>query len=139
MSLQSAFDTVKNQPIEEFSKQLKKNVWNSSDVMTKISFTDYSYSLEKENSQETENGIYSLQTIGNYIVIQFLSDLDSTVLHETYSLEFGEKTITEKVNKKTVEKIVTDYDTIIFSPVKITTTDCYASEGKIFTLTPVQE
>lgn len=139
MSLQSAFDTVKNQPIEEFSKQLKKNVWNSSDVMTKISFTDYSYSLEKENSQETENGIYSLQTIGNYIVIQFLSDLDSTVLHETYSLEFGEKTITEKVNKKTVEKIVTDYDTIIFSPVKITTTDCYASEGKIFTLTPVQD
>ena len=52
--------------------------------------------------------------------------------------EFGEKTVTEKVKKKTVEKTVTDYDTIIFTPVKITTTDCFATEGRIFTLTRKQ-
>ena len=71
-------------------------------------------------------------------MIQFLCDSEPSVLNETYSIEFGEKTVTEKDKKKTVEKTVTDYDTIIFTPVKITTTDCFATEGRIFTLTRKQ-
>ena len=127
-----------NPLLSELLKQLKTDSWISSDVMSQISFSEYSYNLQKENSTETETGVYALEKIGNYNVIQFLCDEEHSVLNETYSIEFGEKIITEKVKKKTVEKTVTDYDTIIFTPVKITTTDCFATEGRIFTLTRKQ-
>jgi len=48
-------------------------------------------------------------------------------------MEFGKKTITETVKRKTVEKVVTDYNTIIFVPVKLMPTDCYSAEGYTFT------
>ena len=48
-------------------------------------------------------------------------------------MSFGSKTITETVKKTTVEKVVTDYDSITFTPVKITSTDCFAAEGKTYT------
>lgn len=137
MSLQSAFNDSNADKLQEFSKKLKKSQWNSSDVMTSITFDEYSYSLQKENSSEIETGIYALQKIGNYNVIQFLSNSDFSVLNETYSVEFGEKTITEKIKNRTTEKVVVDTDTLIFIPVKITTTDCFATEGKIFTLNRV--
>ena len=47
-------------------------------------------------------------------------------------MEFGTKVITETVKKQTVEKVVTDYDTITFTPVKLTSTDCFAIEGKSY-------
>ena len=49
-----------------------------------------------------------------------------------YSMEFGTKIITETVKKKTVEKVVTDYDTIIFTPVRISPVDCFAIDGKSY-------
>ena len=82
----------------------------------------------------TESGVYTTENIGNYNVIQFRSDSEGSVLNETYAMEFGTKTITETVKKKTVEKVVTDYDSITFTPVKITPIDCFATEGRIFTL-----
>ena len=135
MSIQTAFQENANPLYSELSKQLTSESWISSDVMSQISFSEYTYNLQKENSTETETGVYALERIGNYIVIQFLCDEDSSVLNNTYSINFGEKIISETVKKKTVEKTVTDYDTIIFTPVKITTTDCFATEGRIFTLT----
>jgi hypothetical protein len=50
-------------------------------------------------------------------------------------MEFGTKVITETVKKKPVERVVTDYDTITFTPVKLTSTDCFAVEGKSYILT----
>ena len=38
------------------------------------------------------------------------------------------------VKRKTVEKVVTDYDTITFTPVKLTSTDCFATEGRSYIL-----
>lgn len=139
MSIQRAFNVTNSNALQEFSKELKKSQWKSSDIMASITFDDYSYSLQKENSAETETGVYALQKIGNYNVIQFLSDSEFSVLNETYSIEFGEKTITERRQNRTTEKSVVDYDSIIFAPVKITTTDCFASEGKIFTLNKVEQ
>ncbi len=37
--------------------------------------------------------------------------------------------------EKTIEKVVTDYDTIIFTPVKITPTDCFSTDGRSYTFT----
>ena len=34
--------------------------------------------------------------------------------------------------KKTVEKIVTDYDSITFTPVKITPVDCFSTDGRSY-------
>ena len=82
-----------------------------------------------------EAGLYSMMKIGTYDVLALRSTSFDTVLNQFYALEFGTKTVTETVKKKTVEKIVTDYDTIIFTPVKITPTDCFATDGKIYTFT----
>ena len=97
-----------------------------------MNFADYTYTLL--NGGLTETGIYSVEKVGTYNVIQFRSDSDGSILSETYSMEFGTKVITETVKKKTVEKVVTDYDTITFTPVKLTSTDCFATEGRSYVL-----
>ena len=138
MSSQSSFGSEKTSKLETFKKELKKkNGWLSSDLMSNIVFDDYSYTLQLDDL--TETGVYATEEIGNYCVIQFRSDSNTSVLGQCYSMEFGSKTITQTVKRKTVEKIVTDYDTITFTPVKITPTDCFAAEGRIFTLSRNQQ
>ena len=80
-----------------------------------------------------------MMEIGSYNVLALRATSFNTVLNQFYALEFGTKTITETVKKKTVEKTVTDYDTITFTPVKITPTDCFATDGKVYTFTRVIE
>lgn len=135
LSLQSSFkDNENSTDIDIFLKELRKGpAWASSDSMVTISFDNYSYTLQ--TSDLTESGIYSTEKIGNYNVLQFRSDSEMSLLNETYAMEFGVKTITETIKKKTVEKIVTDYDTITFTPIKITPTDCFATDGKVYTFT----
>ena len=98
----------------------------------KINFEDYTYRLE--NDVFTETGIYSVVKFGTYDVIQFRSDSEASVLTEAYTMGFGTKVITETVKRQTVEKTVTDYDNITLSPVKITSTDCFAAEGRSYVL-----
>ena len=71
--------------------------------------------------------------IGTYKVIQFRSDTELSFLNASYAMDFGSKVITETVKKQTVEKIVPDSSTLILTPVKITPTDCFATEGRSFT------
>ena len=134
MSSQTSFaDSAKSSKAALFVNELKKGpAWSSSDIMSSIVFDDLTYTLQTNDI--TESGIYYVENISSYSVIQFRCDTDNSLLNETYSMEFGLKTVTETVKKKSVEKAVTDTDTIIFSPVKITPTDCFASEGRIFTL-----
>lgn len=133
MSLQSDFGSKKSSLMENFRTELtKSDSWASSDLMSGISFKDFTYSLQLD--ELTETGVYAMEEIGNYVVIQFRSDSPSSVLNESYSLEFGTKTVTETVKKQTVEKLVTDFDSITFTPVKVTPTDCFSAEGRIFTL-----
>lgn len=135
MSIQSSFNEQGiNLELATFLSELRKGpVWTTTDSLVSISFTENTYML---NANEiVEKGIYSYGKNGNYIILYFRSDLESSFLNDTYALKFGTKTITETVKKKTVEKIVTDYDTIIFTPVKITPTDCFTTEGRVFTFT----
>ena len=96
-----------------------------------MSFDENSYVF---NSGElSENGIFAVMDVGSNKVIQFRSDSEYSILNKCYTMEFGSKVITETVKKKTVEKVVPDYDTVIFTPVKITATDCFATDGKTYT------
>lgn len=131
-SQKSFFNTKEISDLSVFSQELKKgSSWTTADEQFSISFDDYNYTLQTLDF--TETGIYSLCSVGNKCIIQFRSDLEESSLLELYSLDFGQKIITEQVKRKTVEKLITDYDTIIFSPVKITPTEWFPSEGYSFT------
>jgi len=134
MSLQNTFgESAAAEEKSVYLKELQKgDIWKTADAAIALSFGDFTYSLL--NGGLTENGVYSVDKIGAYNVIQFRSDSENSVLAETYSMEFGTKVITETIKKKTVEKVVTDYDTITFTPVKLTSTDCFAVEGKSYIL-----
>lgn len=120
-----------------YQKELQKGQkWSTADSTVSLTFSDYNYSLI--NGGLTENGVYSIFRIGSYNVIQFRSDSEASVLNENYSMQFGTKVITETVKRQTVERVVTDYDTITFTPVKLTSTDCFATEGKSYILTREQ-
>ena len=112
--------------------RLRENtIWRTSDNQAAISFDENSYVF---NSGElSENGIFAVMDVGSNKVIQFRSDSEYSILNKCYTMEFGSKVITETVKKKTVEKVVPDYDTVIFTPVKITATDCFATDGKTYT------
>jgi len=133
LSIQNSFiedNTAKE--IDDYEKILKKaSNWVSTDGITSIKFTDYKYSLKI--AEVLEDGIYSFSKIGADIVLMFRSDSETSLLNDAYSLKFGIKVITETIKRKTVEKTVTDYDTIIFTPVKVTPTDCFATEEKNYT------
>ena len=136
MSLQASFgDSAESNVANEFSRELKKekSLWTNADSTLSISFGDCTYTLQ--NSGLSETGVFSVGKIGSYDIIQFRSDFENSVLCEAYSMTFGTKTVTETVRRKTVEKVVTDYDTITFAPVKLTSTDCFATEGKTYILT----
>ena len=134
MALQETFgDFARTAADETYLKELKKgNIWTTADSSVSLSFDEFTYSLL--NGGLTEKGIYAIAKIGSYNVIQFRSDSEASFLGETYSMEFGTKVITETVKRQTVEKVVTDYDTITITPVKLTSTDCFATEGRSYTL-----
>ena len=134
MVLQDSFGDFAATTVNDlYQKELAKgDIWTTADTTFSLSFDEYKYSLL--NGGLSENGIYSIIRIGSYNVIQFRSDSEGSVLAEAYSMEFGTKVITETVKRQTVEKIVTDYDTITFTPVKITSTDCFATEGRSYIL-----
>ena len=134
MSLQDTFGDFSAVTAESsYQKELQKgDNWVTADSTISLNFADFTYTLI--NGGLTEKGVYSIEKIGAYNVIQFRSDSEASILAETYSMEFGTKVITETIKKKTVEKVVTDYDTITFIPVKLTSTDCFAIEGKSYIL-----
>ena len=134
MSLQETFgDFAAATEKGVYQKELQKgDAWTTADATVTLNFSEFTYSLL--NGGLTETGIYSVEKIGSYNVIQFRSDSDGSILGETYSMEFGTKVITETVKRKTVEKIVTDFDVITFTPVKLTSTDCFAVEGRSYVL-----
>lgn len=132
MSLQSSFEENSVQEKNQLLAQLESEaMWATSDNVNTISLHDSAYTFKFDDMQE--EGLYSMMKIGTYNVLSLRATSFDTVLNQFYALEFGTKTVTETVKKKTVEKIVTDYDTIIFTPVKITPTDCFATDGKAYT------
>ena len=138
MSLQSSIEDTDTEEKNIFLTRLEGDfVWTSEDGNHYISFNDMRYDFVSDT--EHEKGLYSMMKIGSYDVLQLRSTSYSSTLNMTYALEFGTKVITETVKKQTVEKTVTDYDTIIFTPVKITPTDCFATDGRVYTFTKNKE
>ena len=138
MSLQSSFEEPVDEEKNRFLVELEGDtVWNTIDGINSINLNDSRYTFLFDDMQE--EGLYSMMEIGSYNVLALRSTSFDTVLNQFYALEFGTKTITETVKKKTVEKTVTDYDTITFTPVKITPTDCFATDGKVYTFTRATE
>ncbi len=138
MSLQSSFEEAADEEKNRFLVELEGDtVWNTVDGINSINLNDSRYTFLFDDMQE--EGLYSMMEIGSYNVLALRATSFNTVLNEFYALEFGTKTITETVKKQTIEKTVTDYDTIIFTPVKITPTDCFATDGKVYTFTRSSE
>ena len=131
MSLQSSFEEAVQEKNQILAQLESEEAWKTVDGMNTISLKESQYTFNFDNMQE--EGLYSIMKIGSYNVLALRSTSLDTVLNPFYALEFGTKTVTETVKKKTVEKIVIDYDTIIFTPVKITPTDCFATDGKAYT------
>ena len=138
MSLQSSFEETDDEEKNRFLVELEGDTaWNTVDGINALTINDSCYTFTFDDMQE--EGLYSMMEIGSYNVLALRATSFNTVLNPFYALEFGTKTITETVKKKTVEKTVTDYDTIIFTPVKITPTDCFATDGKVYTFTRNKE
>lgn len=134
MNLQSSIEETDTEEKNAFQEQLEgSEVWTSDDGNYSISFADLRYDYKSDSEHET--GLYSMMKIGSYNVLQLRPTSFDSSLNTTYALEYGTKVITETVKKQTVEKVVTDYDTIIFTPVKITPTDCFATDGRVYTFT----
>ena len=134
MSLQSTFDSgTKDLMLERYAKQLLEPAgWTSSDSSVSFNFEGRRYSFVSADFQDF--GVYSLQKIGESYVIQFCPDSETSKLNEYYELFFGTKIVTETVRGRTVEKSVTDYNVIMFTPVVITPTECFSTEGKSYTM-----
>lgn len=134
MSQQTSFDAErKDAMLENYTKQLlNQDGWISADSSASMKFDKLRYSFRASGIQE--DGIYSLQKIGESYVIQLRSDSEMSYLNEYYELFFGTKIVTESVRGVAAEKSVTDYDTIIFTPVVINPTECFSTEGKSYTM-----
>lgn len=135
MNLQSSFDEPSDREEQnEFLREIRKGgTWVTPDSTVALSFTDYTYIAKTDTL--LESGIYSISKIGTYNILSLRSDFENSMFNTNYNMTFGSKTVSETVKKKTVEKVITDYDTIIFTPVKVTSTDCFVVEGKSYTFT----
>ena len=134
MNLQSSIFSRKKEaePVDQYITELKKGpLWISSDMNTRISFSDYNYKLEEHNI--VENGIYTIMNVGENNIIQFRADNSASLMSEVYSMKFGTKTITETGKNTNIEKVIPDHDTVILSPVKISANDCFPIDGNSLT------
>lgn len=130
MSLQSSFEeSSASLSFSQNVNQLKKGpFWQTADSKYTITFDEYTYTFQ--TPEFTDTGVYVTSKIGNTDVIQFRSDSQNMLLGEVYEFKFGTKIVTETSGKKTVEKEVTDFDTVEFVPSRITPNECFAVEGE---------
>lgn len=129
LNLDSVIEDTKKVKQNAMINEIEKTpIWNGSDGSSVISFEDSVFIFKRDEIEE--KGVYSIFTAGNYTVLQLRSNSIATVLGTDYTVEYG-----TKIEK---EKQVTDYDTIILTPVKVSPTDCFAIEGEILTFSRQQ-
>ncbi len=125
---------------DSFAKKVTGGIWKTSDDTASLAFNGFSYSAN--TGMETEQGIFSIFSVGDTIVLQMRPVEGFSEMGSEYSLSFGTKVVTETVKNgkktKTVEKTVVDEDNLILTPVKITPKDCFATEGRVWQLTRAQ-
>ena len=130
VSLQSTFDEQKTEDVEgEIRAEIEKGPsWATADTLASITFEDNIYTLKTDKG--TERGFYTTMTAGSRIAIQFRSDSQISSLSEVYVLEYGTKI--EDVRGSEVTSF--DKDIIVLTPAVLTPLDCYAVDGKVYTL-----
>ncbi|MCQ2596204.1 MAG: pallilysin-related adhesin [Treponema sp.] len=110
-----------------FAQKITSRKWTALDG-TALSFDGNRYSVT--SGQDSEKGIYSIFSVGDENVIQLRPSSGYSELGSEYVMTFGTKIITETQKKKTIEKVVTDEDTLILAPVKVTPKECYPVDGR---------
>lgn len=137
MSFQSTFGEEKTvYPHSEYAKILSDAKEWVFDENKKISFKNGVYTLTTGEIQET--GFYITDTIGKFPIVQFRAkNGQSSELFSAYSMSF--KTTEEIIpakrkNRKPTVKTITDKNTIILLPVKLSPETCYATDGIKLTL-----
>lgn len=135
MSFQSTFgETKKTYPHEEFQKTIEsvKN-WVDEDGR-KFSFENNVLKITTPDYEET--GLFVMDSVGDFPVIQ-LRGAAKSELSDSYAIKYEtkEETVssTRRGGKPTV-KITQNKDVILLSPVSLSPTTCFASEGKMLTL-----
>ena len=137
MSFQSTFGEVKETLIsDEYKAALlaEKSIWLD-DEDNSYAFKDCVYRIK--GTETEENGIFIIDTVGDFPVIQFRSRAEDSMLQPAYAMKFHthEEVIPPKRRRDKPEvKIVTDKNLITLTPVKLSPATCYITEGRPFTL-----
>ncbi len=105
--VETALDKIRNE-IE------KGPAWTSVDTLTTITLEDHSFTME--STVGIEKGLYSFLSSGTSNIIQFRSFSENSNITGNYEINFGQKTVT---NRRGVESLVEDTDSIILTPVLI--------------------
>ncbi len=128
----SDFSFSQNVKTVPFSQKITSKKWISADGLISLSFDGCNYSAT--TGIDSEKGVFSIFRVDNEQVLQMRTSEGWSELGTDYTLSFGTKVITETVKRKTVEKIITDEDALILTPVKVTPKECYPTDGRILQL-----
>ncbi|MCR5494907.1 MAG: pallilysin-related adhesin [Treponema sp.] len=137
MSFQSTFGEVKVPMIsDDYQKELlaENSVWKDEDD-NKWTFKDNIFKLKKNDIEES--GIFIIDSVGNYPIIQFRSDFENSSIKTAYAMKFQSHEVTippKRRRDKPTVKTVIDKDVIMLTPVRISPDTCYAAEGRMITL-----
>lgn len=136
MSFQNVFGEDKSVSIgDEYLKELTENKIWVDDSGNKYSFNRNAFKILTENG--AVEGIYAVDTVGQFPVIQFRSFSETNLVVKAYAMKFRTEEITippkSKKQKATVE-IRVHKDEILFTPVRLSPDTVYASEGKSISL-----
>ena len=136
MSFQNVFGEDKTVSVgDEYLKVLSENkIWVDENG-NKYSFNRNAFKILTENG--AVEGIFAVDTVGAFPVIQFRSYSDTNLVLKAYAMKFRTEEITippkTKKQKPTVD-IRIHKDEILFTPVRLSPDTVYAAEGKSLTL-----
>ncbi len=134
ISFQSTFGEENKTSLDsEYLSALKKSVWVDDDGK-KYVFGENEFSLN-DGSEEIK-GLFVTDSVGSFPVIQIRSPYEQS-LNQSYSMRFEtrEEIVPAKTRRgKPTVKTIVNKDVIIFTPVALSPTTCYAIDAKRLTL-----
>lgn len=136
MSFQNVFGDTKEIPVSaEYENVLVSSKTWIDDERNVFTFEDNGYRLQTQSGEE--QGIFAVQTVGDFSVIQFRCKEGETVLQNAYVMSFRTEEITvpaARRNQRPRTETRIHKDEIILSPVRIAPDTVFATEGKTISL-----
>lgn len=124
LSFQTTFGEAKSvSNAEQIVKKLRENSAWSDGNGNNFVFTGNTFRI---SGNAEENGIFAMDDVGQFTVIQFRSTVSPSMLSGAYSIRFLPK---QEANA------ASDTDSVVFSPVRLAPNTCYPADGYAFTLT----